>query len=73
MRTCRGGQLRIDMTLAPGDIQWLHNHQIWHARAAYEDWTDEPYVLPPIPPAASVVLRAFRLSGGGSSNARASA
>ena len=46
-----GEQLRIDMTLEPGDIQWLHNHQIWHARAAYEDWSDEPCVPPPRPSA----------------------
>jgi alpha-ketoglutarate-dependent taurine dioxygenase len=25
------------MQLAPGDIQWLSNHTILHARTAYED------------------------------------
>lgn len=29
--------LRLDMTLEPGDMQFLHNHQILHARTAYED------------------------------------
>ncbi len=27
----------LDMELAPGDIQWLSNHSILHARTAYED------------------------------------
>ncbi len=34
-------QLRLDMTFMPGDIQFLHNHTILHARTAYEDWLDE--------------------------------
>jgi Taurine catabolism dioxygenase TauD, TfdA family len=29
--------LRLDMILEPGDMQFLHNHQILHARTAYED------------------------------------
>jgi alpha-ketoglutarate-dependent taurine dioxygenase len=29
--------LYLDMDLAPGDIQWLSNHSILHARTAYED------------------------------------
>jgi hypothetical protein len=29
--------LHLDMDLAPGDIQWLSNHSILHARTAYED------------------------------------
>lgn len=29
--------IRLDMVLAPGDIQFLHNHQILHARTAYLD------------------------------------
>ena len=32
--------LRLDMDFMPGDIQFLHNHTILHARAAYEDWSD---------------------------------
>jgi hypothetical protein len=27
----------LDMQFAPGDIQWLSNHTILHARTAYED------------------------------------
>jgi hypothetical protein len=27
----------LDMEFAPGDIQWLSNHTILHARTAYED------------------------------------
>jgi hypothetical protein len=33
----RDPALRLDMELAPGDIQWLSNHTILHARTAYED------------------------------------
>jgi hypothetical protein len=33
-------ELRLDMTFMPGDIQFLHNHTILHARTAYEDWND---------------------------------
>jgi len=30
-------ELYLDMQLAPGDIQWLSNHTILHARTEYED------------------------------------
>jgi hypothetical protein len=33
-------ELRLDMNFMPGDIQFLHNHTILHARTAYEDWQD---------------------------------
>jgi len=33
-------ELYLDMDLAPGDIQWLSNHTILHARTAYEDYED---------------------------------
>jgi hypothetical protein len=33
-------ELRLDMTFNPGDIQFLHNHTILHARSAYEDWPE---------------------------------
>jgi hypothetical protein len=33
-------ELYLDMDLAPGDIQWLSNHTILHARTAYEDHED---------------------------------
>lgn len=29
--------LYLDMELAPGDIQWLSNHAVLHARTAYDD------------------------------------
>ena len=29
--------IRLDMDFAPGDIQFLHNHQILHGRTPYED------------------------------------
>ncbi len=31
---------RLDMHFEPGDIQILHNHQILHARADFEDWPE---------------------------------
>jgi hypothetical protein len=31
---------RLDMDFQPGDIQFLHNHQILHARTAYEDFSE---------------------------------
>ena len=33
-------ELRLDMTFVPGDIQFLHNHTILHARSEYEDWPE---------------------------------
>jgi hypothetical protein len=33
-------ELRLDMSFMPGDIQFLHNHTILHARTAYEDWPE---------------------------------
>ena len=32
--------LRLDMAFMPGDVQFLHNHTILHARTAYEDWLE---------------------------------
>jgi hypothetical protein len=32
--------LYLDMELEPGDIQWLSNHTILHARTAYEDFPE---------------------------------
>ena len=31
---------RLDMAFEPGDVQLLHNHQILHARADFEDWPE---------------------------------
>ena len=33
-------ELRLDMNFMPGDIQFLHNHTILHARSAYQDWPE---------------------------------
>jgi hypothetical protein len=32
--------LRLDMVLQPGDMQFLHNHTILHDRTAFEDWPE---------------------------------
>jgi hypothetical protein len=32
--------LRLDMQLQPGDMQFVHNHTILHDRTAYEDWPE---------------------------------
>jgi len=37
----RSDRFRLDMDFQQGDIQFLHNHQILHARTTYEDF-DEP-------------------------------
>ncbi len=31
---------RLDMDFEPGDMQFLHNHQILHDRTDYEDWPE---------------------------------
>jgi hypothetical protein len=33
-------ELRLDMELRPGDMQFLHNHTILHDRTAFEDWAE---------------------------------
>jgi hypothetical protein len=33
-------ELCLDMNFMPGDIQFLHNHTILHARTGYEDWPE---------------------------------
>jgi hypothetical protein len=32
--------LRLDMEFQPGDMQFLHNHQILHSRTDFEDWPE---------------------------------
>jgi hypothetical protein len=32
--------LRLDMVLQPGDMQFLHNHTVLHDRTAFEDWPE---------------------------------
>jgi hypothetical protein len=34
------GDNRLDMDFEPGDMQFLHNHQILHDRTDYEDWPE---------------------------------
>jgi len=33
-------EVRLDIEFRPGDMQFLHNHQILHARTAYDDWPE---------------------------------
>ncbi len=33
--------IRLDMDFRAGDMQFLHNHQILHARTAYRDWPEQ--------------------------------
>ena len=33
-------KIYLSMEFAPGDMQFLHNHQILHSRTDYEDWPD---------------------------------
>lgn len=32
--------LRLEMAFEPGDMQFLHNHQVLHSRTDFEDWPD---------------------------------
>jgi len=32
--------IRLDMDFRPGDIQFIHNHQVLHARTPYEDYPE---------------------------------
>jgi hypothetical protein len=34
-------ELRLDMVLEPGDMQFLHNHTVLHDRTAYEDYPEK--------------------------------
>ena len=33
-------ELHLEMQLEPGDMQFIHNHQILHDRTAFEDWPE---------------------------------
>ena len=46
--------LRLDMQLRPGDMQFVHNHTILHDRTAFEDW---PEPEKQAPSAAAVARR----------------
>ncbi len=39
-RLAHSDQFKLEMDFRPGDIQYLHNHQILHARTTYEDHPD---------------------------------
>ncbi len=39
-RLANSPEIRLDMDFRPGDMQFLHNHQILHARTAYVDWPE---------------------------------
>ena len=39
-RLAEDPQLRLDMELRPGDIQFVHNHTTLHDRTAFEDWPE---------------------------------
>jgi hypothetical protein len=32
--------LNLQMTMVPGDMQFLHNHQVLHSRTDFEDWPE---------------------------------
>jgi len=40
-RLAESDEFRLDMDFRPGDMQFVHNHTVLHARTAYQDW-DEP-------------------------------
>ena len=33
--------LKLDMAFEPGDMQFVHNHQVLHDRTEFEDWPDK--------------------------------
>eukprot|EP01112_Ceratiomyxa_fruticulosa_P007243 TRINITY_DN1870_c0_g1_i2.p1 TRINITY_DN1870_c0_g1~~TRINITY_DN1870_c0_g1_i2.p1 ORF type:complete len:355 (+),score=59.77 TRINITY_DN1870_c0_g1_i2:219-1283(+) len=37
---CGSDDFRLDMVLEPGDCQFVHNHQIFHARTAFIDYAE---------------------------------
>ena len=39
-RLAEDPDLHLDMEFRPGDIQFLHNHTIFHDRTAFEDWSE---------------------------------
>lgn len=40
-RTAQREDIRLEMMLEPGDMQFCNNHMVLHSRTAYEEW-DEP-------------------------------
>ena len=39
-RLAESDPFRLDMEFRPGDMQFVHNHVLLHARTAYEDWPE---------------------------------
>lgn len=37
---CNNPELALSMDFRPGDMQFLHNHQILHSRTDFEDWPE---------------------------------
>lgn len=37
---CNDPELNLTMDFRPGDMQFLHNHQLLHSRTDYEDWQE---------------------------------
>jgi len=37
---CNDPELNLTMDFRPGDMQFLHNHQLLHSRTDYEDWAE---------------------------------
>jgi hypothetical protein len=37
---CDDPDIHLAMAFEPGDVQFLHNHQVLHDRRAYTDWDD---------------------------------
>jgi hypothetical protein len=37
---CDDPEIHLAMAFQPGDVQFLHNHQVLHDRRAYTDWDD---------------------------------
>lgn len=40
-QTAADDEFRMDYDLQPGDMQFINNHTILHAREAFEDWENE--------------------------------
>ena len=38
--TAARDDIRLEMMLEPGDMQFCNNHMVLHSRTAYEEWPD---------------------------------
>ena len=39
-QTAARKDIRIEMVLEPGDMQFCNNHAVLHSRTAYEEWPE---------------------------------